>query len=174
MHLALSTVIGNHFLVSNAIVKLITEFTLALITVRDVNLTSIALLICGESQIKSGYRKLQRFFANTVICPTCLAKLIVNLAKIDGKKWVLVLDRTNWKFGKLNINILVLAVDHFGIAVPILWRLLDNNGGSSNSMQRKDLMNRFMKIFGVEHIAHLLGDREFIGDEWLKPEFGIR
>jgi hypothetical protein len=106
MNLALSTIIGNHFLVSNAIIKLMSEFILALITVRDVNLTSIALVVCGNSQIKSGYRKLQRFFANSVICPTCLAKLIVNLAKIEGKKWVLVLDRTNWKFGKLNIRLL--------------------------------------------------------------------
>jgi hypothetical protein len=45
MDLALSTLIGNHFLVSNAIIKLMTEFILALIKVRDVNLTSIALLI---------------------------------------------------------------------------------------------------------------------------------
>jgi hypothetical protein len=168
MDLALSTLIGKHFLVSNAIIKLMTEFILALIKVRDVNLTSIALLICGKSQVESGYRKLQRFFANTEICYVCLAKLIVNLAKIGDKKWVLVLDRTSWKFGQLNINILVLSIDRLGIGVPILWSMLDNNGGSSNSLQRQDLINRFIEIFGVEVIGSLLGDREFIGDRWLK------
>ena len=64
---------------------------LALIKVRDVNLISIALLICGKSQIESGYHKLQRFFTNTEICYVCLAKLIVNLAKVGDKKWVLVI-----------------------------------------------------------------------------------
>lgn len=168
MDKALSTIIGNHFLVSNAIIKLMTEFVLSLIKVRDVNLTSIALVICGDSKVKSGYRKLQRFFANIEICYVCVAKLIVKLSGIENDKWVLALDRTNWKFGKLDINILVLSICHFGVGIPVLWSMLDNKGGSSNSSQRKDLLNRFIEIFGVKVIGSLLCDREFIGDNWLK------
>jgi hypothetical protein len=168
MDLSLSTVIGKHFLVGNATIKLMTEFILALIKVRDVNLTSIALVICGQSKPESAYRKLQRFFAKVDICYVCLAKLIVSLSGITNAKWVLVLDRTNWKFGQFNINILVLSIDCFGIGIPILWSMLDNNGGSSNSLQRMDLLNRFIAIFGVNIIEGLLGDREFIGDNWLK------
>ena len=168
MELVLSTIIGEHFWVSNAIIKLMTEFVLVLIRVRDVNLTGIALVICGGSKVESGYRKLQRFFANVNICYICLAKLIVKLAKLENDKWVLVLDRTNWKFGKLDINILVLSVDCYGIGIPILWSMLDNNGGSSNTGERKDLINKFIEIFGTDVIESLLADREFIGDQWLK------
>jgi hypothetical protein len=124
MSLLLSTLIGNHFFGSNATTKLMTEFVLALIKVRDVNLTSIAVAICGECKTESQYRKLQRFFANVKICYVSLAKLIIKLAGPPDKKWVLVLDRTNWKFGKLDINILVLSIDCLGIGVPILWSML--------------------------------------------------
>lgn len=168
MELVLSTIIGKHFLVSKATIKLITEFVLALIKVRDVNLTNIASVICGDSQIESSYRKLQRFFANIEICYTSLAKLIIKLSKLEGRKWVLILDRTNWQFGKLDINILVLTIDCFGVEVPIIWSMLNNNGGSSNTGERKDLINRFISIFGTDVIESLLGDREFIGDNWLK------
>lgn len=87
MKLVPSTIIGKHFLVSKATIKLMTEFVFALIKVRDVNLTGIALVICGDSQIESSYRKLQRFFANVEICYICLAKLIIKLAKLEGRKW---------------------------------------------------------------------------------------
>lgn len=112
MSLLLSTLIGNHFSISNATIKLMTEFVLALITTRDVNLTSIAVAICSKCKTESQYRKLQRFFANVDICYVSLAKLIIQLAKLENNKWVLVLDRTNWKFGKLDINILVLSIDY--------------------------------------------------------------
>jgi Transposase DDE domain len=153
---------------SSAIVKLVTEFILALIHLRDVNLTQIALTICGESQVSSGYRRLQRFFVKAEICSKCLAKLLVSLAKLEDKKWMLIIDRTNWKFGQLHINILVLSIERFGVGIPILWSMLDNKGGNSNSKQREDLINRFIKIFGTKTIGSLLADREFIGDPWLK------
>lgn len=168
MGLALSTLIGEHFLVSSATVKLMTEFVLAIIKMRDVNLTAIALAVCGESKAESGYRKLQRFFAKVDICYSCVAKLIVSMAKLDNKKWILILDRTNWKFGKLDINILVLSIESHGVGIPILWSMLDNKGGSSNTQERKELIDKFIKIFGSDSIESLLGDREFIGDKWLK------
>ncbi len=39
-------------------------------------------------------------------------------------KLVLSMDRTNWKFGKVHINILMLSVAHKGMAIPIVWYLL--------------------------------------------------
>lgn len=78
------------------------------------------------------------------------------------------MDRTNWKFGKLHINILVLSINYKGIGIPILWSMLDNRGGRSNSAQRQDLLGRFIRIFGAHKIGSFLADREFIGDEWFK------
>lgn len=79
----------------------------------------------------------------------------------------LAIDRTNWKFGKININLLVLAVamsDRFSI--PILWVALPKQG-NSNTAERIDIMELFIKIFGVESIASLTADREFIGKVWV-------
>jgi hypothetical protein len=33
----------------------------------------------------------------------------------DGEKWVLCIDKTNWKLGKSNINLLVLAIAYKGL-----------------------------------------------------------
>ena len=168
MGIVLSTLIEKHFLVSSATIKLITEFVLALIKLRDINLTGIALAICGESKVESGYRKLQRFFVKVDICYSCVAKLVVSIANLEKQKWTLVLDRTNWKLGKLDINILVLSIKSHGVGIPILWSMLNNKGGNSNTEERKELIDRFIKIFGADSIESLLADREFIGDNWLK------
>jgi Transposase DDE domain len=77
----------------------------------------------------------------------------------------LTLDRTNWQWGKKNINILMLAVVYKGIAIPIYWLLL-NNKGNSNTKERIALLKRFIKRFGKTRIIRLLADREFIGKDW--------
>jgi hypothetical protein len=33
----------------------------------------------------------------------------------------LALDRTNWKFGTTNINVLVLSIAYEGVAFPVLF-----------------------------------------------------
>jgi hypothetical protein len=79
----------------------------------------------------------------------------------------LVLDRTNWKFGALDINLLVLAVvitDTF--ALPILWKALPK-AGNSNSAERVDLLCTFIKVFGNGCISCLTADREFVGKGWI-------
>jgi hypothetical protein len=77
----------------------------------------------------------------------------------------LTLDRTNWRWGKKNINILVLAVVYKGIAIPIYWLLL-NKRGNSKTRERIALLKRFIKHFGKTRIIRLLADREFIGKDW--------
>ncbi len=82
-------------------------------------------------------------------------------------KWVICIDRTNWKIGVIDVNILVLAVAHKKIAIPLLWVFLNKNG-NSNTEERITLMNRFLKLFGKECIDYLTADREFIGENWIK------
>ena len=88
------------------------------------------------------------------------------------------MDRTNWKLGKSNVNLLVLGVAYKGMAIPLIWDFLtieeevDNETiergkrGNSNTEERKDLLKEFVDIFGVEKIEALTADREFIGQEW--------
>ncbi len=76
----------------------------------------------------------------------------------------LTLDRTNWKWGKRNINILMLAIVYRGIAIPILWTLL-NKRGNSDTKERIALIQRFIAIF-KDRIVNVFADREFIGEQW--------
>lgn len=80
-------------------------------------------------------------------------------------KVYLSMDRTNWQWGKADINILMLSVVYKGIAFPVLWSLLDK-AGNSNTTERIVLLQRFVNRFGKDRIAGVLGDREFIGNEW--------
>jgi hypothetical protein len=45
----------------------------------------------------------------------------------------LALDRTNWKFGDKNINILVLDVVYQGVVFPVLFTMMNKRGNSFTS-----------------------------------------
>jgi hypothetical protein len=82
----------------------------------------------------------------------------------------LVLDRTNWKYGKVHKNILCIGAIYYGCFVPLVWVDL-NKAGNSSMKVRLELIER-LKSQWVEvlpfPILHLSGDREFIGDFWLR------
>jgi len=122
-------------------------------------------LFAGVAQIDSNYKRLQRFFKSFKIDESSYAKAIANFLQLTHQKWVLTLDRTNWLYGKKNINILTLGIANNGIAFPILFDLL-NKIGNSNTEERKSIILRFLNIFGTERIDYLAGDREFVGKEW--------
>ncbi len=79
----------------------------------------------------------------------------------------LALDRTNWKLGRTDIHVLVLAIVTPRFKVPIMWILLRHRGNSSTS-QRINLLKRYIKCFGVSSIKVPLADREFVGHEWIE------
>lgn len=79
--------------------------------------------------------------------------------------YYLTFDRTNWQWGKRDINILMLAVVYKGIAVPVYWMLL-NKKGNSNTRERIALLKRFIREFGKGRIIKFLADREFVGEKW--------
>jgi hypothetical protein len=79
----------------------------------------------------------------------------------------LCLDRTNWKVGRKDVNLLVLCVVTRRARIPVLWHILDHRG-SSNTKQRQALLVRFMALFGKKSIKLLLADLEFIGNQWFE------
>lgn len=121
----------------------------------------------GQVQIDSNYRRLQRFFSGFWMDYNGLAKLIVSLFKFNQGKHYLILDRTNWQWGKSNINILFLCIAYKKIAIPIFWLVL-NKKGNSSTRERAALIQRFISVFGKDNIAGVLGDREFIGKRWFQ------
>jgi hypothetical protein len=91
---------------------------------------------------------------------------VVDLLGLGDKPWVLAMDRTNWDFGKTTINILMISVMWHGIGIPLIWVLLPQ-AGNSNTRTRICLLNRLRRVFPRLKVASLMGDREFIGDEWM-------
>jgi hypothetical protein len=142
------------------------QFIVAVIRVRTVNLTEIATAFCGKAKVDSHYRRIQRFLKEFTLPRAQIAALVMRMLPL-GERWLLCLDRTNWQFGEMNINILVLAVAYKGVAIPILWMFLDKQG-NSNSLERIGLLKHFLVAFGHERIQCLTADREFIGTDWIK------
>ncbi len=157
----LNSVLGRN----KARAALLSCFIIALLKVRTVCLTKIAVAMPGKAKTSSKYKRLQRFFAGFDFSMDDIAKLIVRFLPIRDEKWDLSMDRTNWKLGKQNINPLVLGIVRQGVAFPIIWMTFSKRG-NSNMNERIELIERFIKIFGADKIKCLFGDREFISGKW--------
>lgn len=151
--------------VNLARIKFIAMFLCALSKAQTVNYEKIATLFGGKADRASSHRRIQRFMASYNLCSSMVARLIISLLPAKPP-YTLSMDRTNWKFGELNINILVLAVCYDGMAFPILFTMLPKRG-NSNTQERIEIMDRFIELFGVDNIKHLTADREFVGNQWI-------
>ncbi len=147
----------------------------AIIRSRSVNMQKVAESIEGKAKTESNYRRIQRLFQKQKFDYNMIARLLSTI--LPDEPWILTMDRTNWKLGKSNINILVLAVAHNGMAIPLLWEFLTKENekgeiigkrGNSDFYERKALIERFITLFGIERIQTLTADREFIGKEWFE------
>jgi len=149
-------------------VFLIVAMVIGVIKLGRVNLRKLAPLINPLRSRKTNYRRLNKFFQFFTFDILTLSRLMASFLP-DGK-WVLTMDRTNWKFGKVHINILMLGVAYKGIAIPLIWYLLREKTKSGNSSYRDKIriMKKFIDIFGVDRIEILTADREFIGKVWFK------
>lgn len=127
----------------------------SLCKVQTVTFDKLANAFDARAQSDSSLRRIQRF----------IAKLVFSLLpKQDKLK--LTIDRTNWKFGKTDINIFMLGVVYQGVAFPLLFTMLDKRG-NSNSQERIELIERFISLFRKQCIECLVADREFIGEKWV-------
>ena len=128
---------------------------LAMVAVRTVNLREIAVGFLSESEVDSRYRRLQRFFAQFKWDYCKLARWLFFWFFKKDQKIYLVVDRTNWYWGKQKINIMMLSVVYEGLAIPLLWDLLDK-GGSASAKEHSHTVARYIKIFGKSNILGLL------------------
>ncbi len=145
--------------------KFVTMFIIALCKVQTVNYSKLANAFESEALAESSLRKIQRFMANFSLDANLIAKLIFSLLP-DKQGLTISIDRTNWKFGKLNINIFMLGIVYKGVAFPLLFSMLPKRG-NSNSNERILLINRYINLFGKETIDCIVADREFVGKDWI-------
>jgi len=135
---------------------------------RSVNLAQLAITIPGNSKKESKYRRIQRLIKELSIDMKTVAIFIKN--QLPDVKFPLIVDRTNWQYGKTYINILFLAISYKNFTIPILWKTLPQSkkSGNSHTNERIALIAKFISIFGIAMIECLIGDREFIGKLWFK------
>lgn len=146
--------------------KCLCNMVTGLIQLRSVNLPSLSLCFIGKADSSSSFRRMQRLLAE--ICfPFDLLSCFIWDHFQGVEPCILALDRTNWKFGRVNINILMLSICRDGFAVPLMWKVLGNKRGNSSQVERIELMERFISVIATDQVVRLLADREFIGQEWL-------
>ena len=104
---------------------------------------------------------MKRFFTDAPLDLTLFAKLIIAIVKPDGR-YVLALDRTEWKYGLVWVNILTLSIVVGNTSIPLFWKTL-NRKGNSVLAEKREIVRRYIKVFGIEQIEYLCGDREFDG-----------
>jgi hypothetical protein len=147
-------------------VKLICLFITALCKTKTINYDRIASAFDTKADKNSSYRRIQRFMKDYDFPMKIVSTLIFNILPFKGNL-VLVLDRTNWKFGEHNINILMLGVSYKNVAFPLMFKMLDKRG-NSDTEERIDLLRKYIEWFGKLSIDCLLADREFVGGKWLE------
>jgi hypothetical protein len=151
---------------NKARIKFIARFLIALFAVRTVNLSILATAFSGRAKEESNYKRLQRFLSEFELPYARLADFVVKLLGIPGP-YVLAIDRTNWKVGAVDINILMLSIVYRGTGFPVVWTVLPK-AGNSDTGERETVLEIFIDLFGAQNIACLLGDREFIGRRWFR------
>ena len=155
----IQNLLTNHFLCSAHRLNFIAVFTSALIQVRTVNWSTIAPVLSPSATKESNYRRIQRFFELFCFEESTVARFVLQQFPVkDG--YIICLDRTNWKFAALNINILTFALAYQGIAFPLLWNLLPKQG-NSNQDERISLIKKLLYRIPASKIKALLADREF-------------
>ena len=146
-------------------IKLISLFIIALCKVRTVCFSKLATSFDSEAKTLSCLRRIQRFIAEYALCGDMIARLIFKLLPAQPP-YKLTIDRTNWKFGSFDINIFMLGIVYEGVAYPLLFSMLDKKG-NSNTIERTELIERYIRLFGHKTIDCLLADREFVGEYWI-------
>lgn len=147
-------------------VRFLAAFICSLCKLQTVCYVKLAQDLSSKAKFESNLRRIQRFFAEFIVDTDLIAKIVFAMLPTQPP-YRLSLDRTNWKFGSTDINILMISVCYHGVGIPLLWTML-NKRGNSNAKERKDLIERYIVLFGTNSIESIGADREFIGDDWIR------
>ena len=160
----LQTVLQDHLHWNRARITFIVAFVIALMKVTTVNLTKVANALGGTARKQSNYRRIQRFFSGFAFDYRAWSEMVLRLVPVDGD-FVISIDRTNWRFGRFEINILMAGIVYQGTAYPLVWMLLAKTG-NSNTGERTQLVERLLSVLPAPSIKAIMADREFIGKQW--------
>lgn len=149
--------------------SMMSKLVLAVLKTCTVNYAQLALVINIKVKKESNFKRIQRFMKSYRFCQRRYVQFAWSLYGSQGKWVALSMDRTNWKFGKTNINILTIGLSWRGTAIPLVWMMLDKQG-QSNQGERILLLERLLSCLSQEQqsrIRYLLMDREFGTHDWI-------
>lgn len=144
----------------------LSKFIFAIMLLCTVNLSQLGTVFSTSGKIDSHIKRMKRFLRwlpKVRNYQYLLANFVLIL--IPYNKFVLSMDRTNWKFGKLHINLLVLGVWYEGVTIPLFWVNIGKAGNSKTPL-RITGMKKLLENIPLDRIEIFLADREFIGGEW--------
>ena len=137
-----------------------------LIQAKNVHLPQIAKGFNGHRSNEANERRLQAFLTDYPFDYERIALLMTLF--IPRGRVTLCLDRTEWDFGKCQVNVLMITARCGEVAVPLFWELLDNKSGNSAVIDRVDVLEKAIHLLGLARIGLLVADREFVGAKWVK------
>ncbi|WP_233218925.1 IS4 family transposase [Deinococcus arcticus] len=146
--------------------ELLSLMVLALLQAKDVRHAALAARFSGRAQTNSVIRRVDRFFDRHPLCPADVARVVLALLP-QTRPREFIIDRTNWRYGQTDVNVLMLAVLWRGVAVPLLYELLPH-GGSSDTALRHALIDDALCLLRASQIRVLYADREFVGHDWIQ------
>ena len=114
---------------------MLASFLIAIIQQNTSNLARLANVLDLKAKPESKYRRLKRFLSAAPPDYAIFAKLIFAILKPSGK-YVLALDRTEWKYGKVWVNILTLSIVVGNTSIPLFWETLNRKGNSTVAEKR--------------------------------------
>lgn len=134
-------ILGNLCLVKHlSRQKCAVQTVLAMIKTRSVQLSELGFELNDEAKASSNERRLQSFFKEAQLNEeefAFLLSLFLSFGKVD-----LSMDRTEWDFGKTQVNLLVLSGSCQGMSIPLYIDFLDNNSGNSNTDERIAILKK--------------------------------
>lgn len=166
---ALKEVLCEQFIGHGQRLTMMSLLVLALVKMCTVNFARLALALNPKVEVQSNFKRIQRFVKGYRFCERRFVQFVWSHYGNKGSWIALSIDRTNWKFGKVNINILTIGISWRGTAIPLIWMMLDKRGNSS-SRERIILMERLLSCLDADQqsrIRYLLMDREFGSTQWL-------
>jgi len=114
---ALSSHLEEHTTLSRTRQETFVWLVILMVRVGTTSLRRLAAHAQSPVKTLSVHRRFERFFQHVRFNGDEIARLLVEIMGLSGKAWHLALDRTNWKFGRIHINILMLGVVHGKVCV---------------------------------------------------------
>ena len=140
-------------------INFISLFVVALLKTKTSNLSQVALGFPSAAKSDSSYKRIQRFLKSPAWKTAGIELMMLEMLGLTDKL-KLIVDRTEWKFGKSWINILTVSVVFRGVSVPLSWKVLTRKGNASGEQHRAILAQAVERV-GRERVEYILADREF-------------